>query len=165
MIKFNLKLVLRNFIRQKIYSIINLAGLSIGLAGTFILLLYISTELRYDKHNKLLNHIYRINQELKPSGEVYSTTPYVLKTTLHSDIPETFKMARYINIGNTSFKYDNKVFYEGNVYCADNELFNILTFDVLEGKQETFLKEPNSVIISKTLAKKYFGDISPLGNF
>jgi putative ABC transport system permease protein len=70
MIKFNLKLVLRNFLRQKIYSIINLAGLSIGLAGTFILLLYISTELRYDKHNKHLNHIYRINQELKPSGEV-----------------------------------------------------------------------------------------------
>jgi putative ABC transport system permease protein len=163
MIKFNLKLVLRNFIRQKIYSIINLAGLSVGLAGTFILLLYISTELRYDKHNKLLNHIYRINQELKTSGEVYSTTPYVLKTTLSSDIPETFKMARYINIGNTSFKYDNKVFNEGNVYCADNELFSILTFDVLEGKQENFLKEPNSVIITKTFAKKYFGDASPLG--
>ena len=163
MIKFNLKLVLRNFIRQKIYSMINLAGLSVGLAGTFILLLYISTELRYDKHNKLLNHIYRINQELRTSGEVYTTTPYILETTLRSDIPETFKMARYINIGNSSIKYDNKVFYEQSVYCADNELFNILTFDILEGKQENFLKEPNSVVITKSLAKKYFGDISPLG--
>jgi putative ABC transport system permease protein len=163
MIKFNLKLVLRNFIRQKIYSIMNLTGLSIGLAGTFILLLYISTELRYDKHNKLLNHVYRINQELKTSGEVYFTTPYVLTTTLRSDIPETFKMARYFNIGNTSFKYENRVFYENMVYCADNELFNILTFDVIEGKQEDFLKEPNSVIITKTFAKKYFGDVSPVG--
>ena len=163
MIKFNLKLVLRNFIRQKMYSMINLAGLSVGLAGTFILLLYISTELRYDKHNKLLNHIYRINQELRTSGEVYTTTPYILETTLRSDIPETFKMARYINIGNSSIKYDNKVFYEQSVYCADNELFNILTFDILEGKQENFLKEPNSVVITKSLAKKYFGDISPLG--
>ena len=163
MIKFNLKLVLRNFIRQKMYSMINLAGLSVGLAGTFILLLYISTELRYDKHNKLLNHIYRINQELRTSGEVYTTTPYILETTLRSDIPETFKMARYINIGNSSIKYDNKVFYEQSVYCADNELFNILTFDILEGKQENFLKEPNSVVITKTFAKKYFGDISPLG--
>jgi putative ABC transport system permease protein len=163
MIKFNLKLVLRNFIRQKMYSMINLAGLSVGLAGTFILLLYISTELRYDKHNKLLNHIYRINQELRTSGEVYTTTPYILETTLRSDIPETFKMARYINIGNSSIKYDNKVFYEQSVYCADNELFNVLTFDILEGKQENFLKEPNSVVITKSLAKKYFGDISPLG--
>jgi putative ABC transport system permease protein len=163
MIKFNLKLVLRNFVRQRTYSIINIAGLSIGLAGAFILLLYISTEFRYDKHNKLLNHVYRINQELKTSGEVYSTTPFVLTTTLRSDIPETFKMARYINIGNTRFKYDNKVFYENMVYCADNEIFNILTFDVLEGKQENFLKEPNSVIITKTFAKKYFGDVSPVG--
>src|SRR5664280_350709 len=104
MLIFNLKLVLRNLIRQKTYSLINLSGLSIGLAGTFILLLYISTELRFDKQNKLLNHIYRINQELAPSGDVYSTTPYVLCTTLRSDIPETFKMARYINIASTSIK-------------------------------------------------------------
>src|ERR1035437_1100607 len=136
MIKFNLKLVLRNFIRQKIYSMINLAGLSVGLAGTFILLLYISTELRYDKHNKLLNHIYRINLELRTSGEVYTTTPYILETTLRSDIPETFKMARYLNIGNSSIKYDNKVFYEQSVYCADHAFFPLLTFDILEGKQE-----------------------------
>src|ERR1035437_10730397 len=86
MLIFNLKLVLRNLIRQRTYSLINLTGLSIGLAGTFILLLYISTELRFDKQNKLLNHIYRINQELAPSGDVYSTTPYVLCTTLRSDI-------------------------------------------------------------------------------
>ena len=163
MLKFNLKLVLRNLLRQRTYSLINLAGLSIGLAGTFILLLYISTELRYDKYNKNLDHIYRINQEHKTSGDVFSTSPYVLGTTLRSDIPETFKIARYINIGNTSFKYDNKVFYELKVYCADNEIFNILTFDVIEGRKENFLKEPNSVVITKTLARKYFGDLSPLG--
>lgn len=163
MIRFNLILVFRNFIRQKVYSIINLAGLSVGLAGTFILLLYISTELQYDKHNKHLDHLYRINQNLTSSGEVYSTTPFVLTTTLRSDIPETFKIARYINIGSTSIKYDNRIFYEQSVYCADNELFSILTFDVIEGKKENFLKEPNSVVITKSFAKKYFGDVSPLG--
>jgi putative ABC transport system permease protein len=163
MIKFNLILVLRNFIRQKVYSAINLAGLSVGLAGTFILLLYISTELSYDKHNKRLNNIYRINQVLKTSGEVYSTTPYVLATTLHSDIPETLKTARYINIGNSSIKYDNKVFFEESVYCADNDIFKILTVNVIEGKQENFLKEPNSVVITKSFAEKYFGDVTPLG--
>jgi putative ABC transport system permease protein len=163
MLKFNLKLVLRNLLRQRTYSLINLAGLSIGLAGTFILLLYISTELGFDKHNKLLNHIYRINQELAPSGDVYSTTPYVLCTTLRSDIPETFKLARYINIGSTSIRYDNKIFNETSVYCADNELFNILTFDIIQGNQDKFLKEPNSVVITKKFAKKYFGDLSPLG--
>lgn len=163
MIKFNLKLVLRNFIRQKMYSVINLAGLSVGLAGTFILLLYISTELRYDKHNKHLDHLYRINQNLTSSGDIYSTTPFVLATTLRSDIPETFKIARYINIGSTNIKYDNRIFYEPGVYCADNELFSILTFDVIEGRKENFLKEPNSVVITRTIAKKYFGDVSPLG--
>jgi putative ABC transport system permease protein len=163
MLIFNLKLVLRNLIRQRTYSLINLTGLSIGLAGTFILLLYISTELRFDKQNKLLNHIYRINQELAPSGDVYSTTPYVLCTTLRSDIPETFKMARYINIGSTSIKYDNKIFNEASIYCADNELFNILTFDPIQGNHDRFLKEPNSVVLTEKIAKKYFGDSSPLG--
>jgi putative ABC transport system permease protein len=163
MLKFNLKLVLRNLIRQRTYSLINLAGLSIGLAGTFILLLYISTELRFDKQNRHLNNIFRINQELAPSGYIFSTTPYVLETTLRSDIPETFKMARYINIGSSNIKYDNKIFNEKSVYCADNELFNILTFDVIEGTSQSFLKEPNSIVITKTFAKKYFGDMSPLG--
>ena len=163
MIKFNLKLIIRNFLRQKVYSFINLAGLSVGLAGTFILLLYISTELRYDKHNIHLDHLYRIIQNHASSGDIYSTTPYILATTLRSDIPETFKIARYINIGNTSVKFDNRKFYESSVYCADNDLFNILTFNILEGKRENFLKEPNSVVISKTIARKYFGDRSPLG--
>jgi putative ABC transport system permease protein len=163
MLKFNLKLVLRNLIRQRTYSLINLAGLSIGLAGTFILLLYISTELRFDKQNKFLKNIYRINQELAPSGDIFSTTPYVLGTTLRSDIPETVKIARYINIESTSIRYDNKIFNESGVYCADNELFSILTFDAIQGTRDRFLKEPNSVVITKTFAKKYFGDSSPLG--
>ena len=163
MIKFNLRLVLRNLIRQRMYSIINLTGLSVGLAGTFILMLYVSTELRYDKHNKFLNRIYQINQELKTSGMVFPTTPYILGTTLQTDLPETFKVARYLNLNNTSIKYDNKVFYEKSVYCANNELFNILSFNVVEGNKESFLKEPNSVVITKAIAKKYFGNISPLG--
>ena len=137
MIKFNLKLIIRNFLRQKVYSVINLAGLSVGLAGTFILLLFISTELRYDKHNKHLDHLYRINQYHSSSGDIFSTTPYVLATTLRTDIPETFKIARYINIGNTSVEFENRKFYEPSVYCADNELFDILTFNVLEGKWKT----------------------------
>jgi putative ABC transport system permease protein len=163
MMKFNLRLVLRNFIRQRMYSIINLTGLSVGLAGTFILMLYVSTELRYDKHNKSLNRIYEINQELPTSGMEFSTTPYILGTTLLTDLPETFKVARFLNLSNTSIKYDNKVFYEKSVYCANNELFNILSFNVLEGNKESFLKEPNSVVITKAIAKKYFGNISPLG--
>lgn len=163
MMKFNLRLVLRNFIRQRMYSIINLTGLSVGLAGTFILMLYVSTELRYDKHNKFLNRIYRINQELVTPGMVFPTTPYILGTTLLTDLPETFKVARYLNLSNTSIKYDNKVFYEKSVYCANNELFNILSFNVMEGDKESFLKEPNSVVITKAIAKKYFGNISPLG--
>lgn len=163
MMKFNLRLVLRNFIRQRMYSIINLTGLSVGLAGTFILMLYVSTELRYDKHNKFLNRIYKINQELTTSGMVFSTTPYILGTTLLTDLPGTFKVARYLNLSNTSIKYDNKVFYEKGVYCVNNELFNILSFNVMEGNKESFLKEPNSVVITKAIAKKYFGNISPLG--
>jgi putative ABC transport system permease protein len=163
MMKFNLRLVLRNFIRQRMYSIINLTGLSVGLAGTFILMLFVSTELRYDKHNKSLNRIYQINQELMTSGMVFPTTPYILGTTLLTDLPETFKVARYLNLSNTSIKYDNKVFHEKSVYCANNELFNILSFNVMEGNKEGFLKEPNSVVITKAIAKKYFGNISPLG--
>src|SRR5674476_102455 len=163
MMKFNLRLVLRNFVRQRMYSIINLTGLSVGLAGTFILMLFVSTELRYDKHNQFLNRIYQINQELMTSGMVFPTTPYILGTTLLTDLPETFKVARYLNLSNTSIKYDNKVFHEKSVYCANNELFNILSFNVMEGNKESFLKEPNSVVITKAIAKKYYDNISPLG--
>jgi putative ABC transport system permease protein len=163
MMKFNLRLVLRTFIRQRMYSIINLTGLSVGLAGTFILMLYVSTELRYDKLNKFLNRIYLINQELTTQGMVFPTTPYILGTTLLTDLPETFKVARYLNLNNTSIKYDNKVFHEKSVYCANNELFNILSFNIIGGNKESFLREPNSIVITKAIAKKYFGNISPLG--
>ena len=163
MIKFNLKLVIRTLIRQKVYSVINLIGLSVGLAGTFILLLYVSTELRYDKYNKNLNSIFRINQFRSSTGDIASTTPYVLATTLRSDIPETFKIARYFNIGNTKVESGDINFYEPAVYCSDNDLFSILSFVVLEGKQETFLKDPNSVVLTKSVAHKYFGNISPIG--
>lgn len=165
MLKFNLKLVLRNLLRQKIYSIINIAGLSIGLAGTFIMLLYVSTELRFDRQNRNLKRIYKVNQELTTPRMTLSTAPYVLTTQLRTDLPETFTIARYFNLSNSTIKYDNKVFKEAGVYCADNELFKILTFDIIEGDPQNFLREPNTIVITRNIAKKYFGDISPLGKY
>jgi len=93
----------------------------------------------------------------------YGQTPYILATTLNMDLTEDIKSARIFNLYNSSVKLNNEYIKESKIFCADNELFEIFTYNVIEGSKENFLAEPYSVVLTNKMANKYFGTESPLG--
>ncbi|MFC1564033.1 ABC transporter permease [candidate division KSB1 bacterium] len=162
MFKNYLKIAFRNLFRQKIFSFINILGLSIGLTGSFIILLYILYETSFDKYHSKADQIYRIISKTKNSDYYYSGTPYLLTPELSGSIPGIQKTARLIK-GEALVQRENSKFLERNFGKADPEIFEIFDFPFLVGDPATALKDPNSIVLTETTAKKYFGDEEPMG--
>lgn len=159
----NFILTLRVLYKQRVYTLINLFGLSVGLAGAFILILFVLNEVSYNRYNLNLDNIYRINSESTIHNMAYARTPYILGETLRGDLPEDVKTARTFNISSCSIFHDNQLFREEGIVSAENDIFDILTFKVLGGNQADFLVGPNSAVITRSIARKYFGDEYPVG--
>lgn len=163
MIKNYLRVALRNIRRHKLYSIINILGLAVGIASTIIIFLVIKGELQFESHNTNLENIYRINKKYSMKGQtsINQSTPYPLRAALE-EIPEVVA-ATQLTQSSCILKYDDKVFREqGNVY-ASPEIFDIFSFEFLRGSAQTAIPDKNSIAISETIAKKYFGEEDPVG--
>jgi len=157
------RLVIRNLFRQKVYTLINLTGLSIGLSGAFILILYVVTELSYDRFHEGLQHIYRINTESLQHEFTYGKSSYVLGTTLSEDLPEEILVARTFNLYQSHIRIEDDLREEAGIFSADPELFSILTFDLSGGNIDAFDGAPGSAVISESMALRYFGEDYPVG--
>jgi len=163
MFKNYLKIAVRNLIRHKTYSFINIVGLAIGMGSCFLILVYVLNEISYDKHHENKDRAYRVLQHDLESGNNFSCTPYVLGTTLKNDFPEIEKFARLTSSGSVFINKDNEFIKEDLLYTADPELFDILTIPFLMGNPETVLLDPSSIVISEKIAKNYFGNHNPIG--
>lgn len=163
MFKNFVTIAFRNMMRNKAYSFINLAGLSIGIACCLLLALYIQTELNYDKHHKDIDRIYRITSHFHGDMELKalpSCSPPVAMT-MRDEVPEVEEAARVISppgVSESLIKYDNNLFYESGAFIADSTLFEILTFEFVEGSPQKALTQPNTVVITDVIARKLFGD-------
>ncbi len=162
-----LKIALRNIKKHKIYSLINISGLAIGTACCILIFLYVGFELSYDTYHEDAERVYRvamkIKQESTEMGSARISTPVV--PAIRNDFPEVEHASRFQTQEwrrNLVEREDNK-FYESRVMVADNEIFNVLTIPFLNGYQETALIRPNTVVIAQSIARKYFGQIDPLG--
>ena len=160
-----IKIALRNFLRYKLYSIINLSGLAVGLACFILIILYINFEFGYESHNEKLPDIYRINviqtarnDEFKSS---YSMPP--LGPAFKEGISEIKDYVRFYNTRESLIKYRDKSFYEKGVVYTDPGLFNVFTVPVIAGDPNTALSDKNTVVITESVAQKYFGEHNPLG--
>ena len=154
MFRTHFRLVLRNLFRQKVYTLINLGGLSVGLSGALILILYVATELSYDRFNENLENIYRINTESISHDFIYSRASYVLGTTLAEDLPEGSLVARTFNLYQSHIRQEDNLREEAGIFSADPELFRILTFDMSGGNIEAFDGAPGSAVISESMGRK-----------
>ena len=163
MIKNLLLVALRNFRKDKWYSLLNILGLTIGISFSLFLIFYIADELSYDRYNKNADHIYRINTYIqeRDKNTDWTLTQLPLGPTIKRDFPEVEEMTRFIPRERTVFKYGEKNFFETKIYYADSTVFKIFTCNFLEGDPAHALSEPNSIVISKTLADKYFGKNNP----
>ncbi len=163
MIKHHLKIALRNILRHKGSSFINIAGMAIGMACCIVLFLYIQNELSFDRFHKNSERIYRVISQSEGDGRVslFAKTPASLAPALVQDFPE---IEQAVRLGKNNFyvTFQNKRFNETVVF-SDPEILSVFSFPLLEGNPRTALTEPHSLVLSEKAAEKYFGKENPLG--
>ena len=160
-----LKIAFRNIRRQKFYSAINIFGLAIGLAISLLILLFIKDELSYDQHHVNANRIHRtimVWGKHTDSPSRNTIGPYRLKPALETDFPELEQIVRIDPVSNVLVTYGDKEFQENKCFITDPEIFKVFDFEFLQGNPETALTEPFTMVLSETLAEKYFGQENPL---
>ena len=160
-----LKIIFRTARQQKFYSLINILGLAVGLMAALLILAYTQEELSYDHFHQKADRIYRVNLDYNYQGEVGigPTTPPPVAARLVSDYPEVEAATRVYREGNTMVRYQDRTFEEEGVLSVDSTFLSIFDFPLLEGDAATALVAPNSIVITPAMARKYFGEQSPLG--
>jgi len=166
MFKNYLLVALRNLKKQKVFTLINISGLAIGMAGFAIFALTAGIKLNADHFHKDADRIFALiqvipddNGDEKHSGFL----PAPLLPTIQEEIPEVEEGIRIFPGGKITIKQGNKIFYENHVLFVDKNFFTFFTFDMVSGQPETALSKPNSIVLSEKAAQKYFGSENPIG--
>ncbi len=159
-----IKTALRNIRGNKFYSIINILGLSIGMACALLLLLYVRDELTYDKYHKNYKNIYRLESVYKfESGTVkMANTAVPLGPVLKDEFTEVKDYVRFLYTDREFFKYEGTEFIENKIYYSDPSVFDVFSHRLIRGSTGA-LKTPYSMVMTESLAKKYFKDKNPIG--
>ena len=163
MIRHFLTTGLRNFWRNKSSTILNILGLSIGMATTLLILEYVINELSYDRFHKNKDEIYRviINQE---KDGVISPTAYIpaaVAPSMEDDFPEIEHFTRFSNPQGGFLTFGDKKMQVGNLSYADSSLFDVFSFRLLSGNRVSALAAPYQIVLTETMAKKLFGRADP----
>ena len=156
---------LRNFNHNRLYTTINVLGLAIGLSCFTFIFLYVQDEFSYDKYHKNYKRIYRLESDITISErqQQVSKTSFAIGPTFKQEFPEIEEFVRFRGIETSYLTYKDKQFYEDYLYYTDSSIFKVFTHKFIHGNPETALTEPNSIVLTEHLAKKYFGDEDPIG--
>ena len=166
MFKNYFKIAFRNLWKYKGFSAINIIGLASGLACFILIALYVADELSYDKYNEKANRIYRIDADIVFGGNNLhlAVSPDPMGAMLKKDYPQVEEYVRfYASSGNKLVKKGNEYITETHVAHADSTLFNVFTLPAVTGDTKTALNEPNTVVVTASTAKKYFGTTDVIG--
>ncbi|MEO5891888.1 MAG: ABC transporter permease [Ferruginibacter sp.] len=165
MVKNYLLLAVKNLRKQKMFSLINILGLTVGITCCLMIFLFIINEFSYDNFHKKGKDIYRVMRVGKLNGErteiPYLSAPY--STALLNDYPGDIKNAVRVMRDNDLISYNNISFNEKNIYITDSNFFQLFDFQLLKGDPATALKDPASIVLTVSAAKKYFGNEDPMG--
>jgi putative ABC transport system permease protein len=166
MFKNYLMISWRNIKKNKVYTLINLAGFAVGIASCFIILIHIRYELSFDRFHENASRIYRVVLErTRPDRTRYWgwNSPRVSEAMV-SDYPEVVKRVRILTeTGPTHLKHDGFGMLERKVLYTDPEFFEMFTIPVIKGDRLTFFQEPDSIVLTQEAALKYFGSEDPIG--
>jgi putative ABC transport system permease protein len=160
MLKNLLKIAVRNILKDKTYSAINILGLTIGITCSLFLLMYILHELSYDRYHKNADNIYRIVSNIKEPDNAFTwaVAQIPLAEELRDNYPEVKNAVRFFGTGSTLFKNGDKQFTENEFYLADSTVFDMFSYEFIAGDQQTALDNPFSMVLTEKTAKKYFSD-------
>lgn len=170
MIKNYFKIAFRNIVRNRLFAVINIFGLAVGMASFILITLWIRDELNYDTFHANKDNLYLMTI-IHPDDVMDPNVPYALAPRLADEFPEIVHYTRIYELGNVrtcTFKYQPDegppiMFYEDNVNLVDSSFFSMFSFTFRSGNPETALQSPNSVVITDKIAAKYFGLVNPLG--
>lgn len=164
MLRNYLLISLRNLRKHKSYSFINIAGLAVGLAGAILIALFVRDELSYDRYHSQIDQMYRlVNQTPGQGFDGIAKVAGPWGVVAQNDIPEIEAMTRFIFHGRSLVQRGEQEFYERGGFQADSTVFQVFDFEMLQGNPETALVEPNAIVLTETLAERYFGEESPVG--
>ena len=165
MIKNYLKIALRNIKRHKGYSLINIAGLAIGMACCILIGLWVLDELSYDRFHENASAICRVESNQDFSGRILHIywTPHPLGPALKDEIPEIKDSTRAQNLSTQLLRYRDKAFEEYSVWSVDPSFLKMFTFPLIQGNHENALSGTSSLVMTERLAVKFFGDENPIG--
>jgi putative ABC transport system permease protein len=155
----------RNARRDLFFTLLNLLGLAIGITATIMIFVYIQDQITYDKHNKNFDRIYRLEGDffINEKQDLTAITQIPLGPTLKDDYPEIIEQARILPQRDFYFKQDEDTFKEDSIMFADSTIFSVFTIPFVTGDPNTALTAPFSMVISRSLAHKYFGTWDVVG--
>jgi len=165
MFKNYLVYTIRLIKRDKFHYFLNFLGLSTGIACCIITMLFLRNEMTYDQHHENGDRIYRISSNYITSGKplLYAPTSPALGPRLKEEYPEIEDFVRVIPLPELLFRQGDRRLYQERIVFADSSILKVFTYPLLQGDMETCLKAPNSIVLTETLARRYFGDENPMG--
>ncbi|MBP1649537.1 MAG: transporter permease, partial [Bacteroidetes bacterium] len=165
MLKNYFLIALRILVRQKGYAVINIAGLSVGISCFVFALLLVVDELSYDRFHQGADRIFRVRVEARVGDKEYHTarSSGPVAQALMATVPGVEAAARIRVVGDRTIRYEDKAFNEYRFYMADSTIFDVFTFQAVEGDMRSFLHQPGTVVITEEIARKYFGHSPAIG--
>jgi len=160
MIKNYLKIAWRNLVRNKAYTFINIGGLSVGMACTILILLWVKDELSYDKFNKSASQIYRLTANV--AGIKAAVNPVPIAPALKQQLPAVKDFTR-LEALHSVVTVGNRKFDEKNIYYTDPNFLQVFDYPLLWGNKATVLSRPDGIVITAAISKKYFGNANAIG--
>lgn len=160
-----IKSALRHLIKHPGYSILNILGLTIGIASALFLIIYVSDEVSYDKYHKNADRIYRVSSKLTETDDQFTwiVAQVPFGPQVASEYPEIESFVRVFNLPRALFRYDDREYFEEDFMYADSTLFDIFTYRTLAGDPRAAVSEPGKIALTKSTAARYFGDKDPVG--
>lgn len=171
MLKSYLLIALRNLLKNRLYTLINVIGLTVGMASVIMILLYVQDEMNYDRYDPETAHVYRIYWQ---SGNPQTRTPHPMAQALVKDFPEVTSAVTLSPIwgpGLTQQSFSVKnlerdiQYNEKSILSVDSTFFDVFPLKIIKGNKNTVLRTPGKLLLSQSAAKKYFGDEEPIGKF
>lgn len=161
MLRTHLKLALRTLRRHRAFALLNIAGLAIGMAASMLILLWVRDELSFDRWETHAKDIYRITSA--SSGQKFAVTPPAMTVALQATEPEVRNTVRVSAQSGAVFSTKDKTFKERDLLYVDSTFFEVFSYRLKEGDPAKALRNPDGIVLTQAMARKYFGDEDPIG--
>ncbi len=164
MLKNYFLVAIRHLKRQPGYALLNILGLTIGIASALLIVLYLNQETSYDKHHANAKNIYRISADITEPDNAFrwAVTQPPLGNTVNTEFQEISQFTRFAGGGNSRFRYEDRNYEAEDLFLADSTVFDVFSFKFIQGDPETALAAPNSIVLNKTLAERIFKGENPM---